>query len=227
MAGQIIIVSGTSAAGKTTTINTFAARSKEPYIVFGIDFLAGRFTPPKFSYFGERTREGWYTLPIDADDPDGPLRMDFGDFGWAGLHALHDMVAAASRSGVNLVMDHLMFVDPPILQDCIWRLQGLPVLFVTVKPPRDVLMHRQETRTTDMPEEFAEQVGDSAQQVVAKTMQRLISWFYDASYKNDCYDLVIDTTSHNPDEVSDLIEQRLTEGPGTAFETLRSRYPKQ
>lgn len=72
---------------------------------------------------------------------------------------------------------HLMFVDPPILQDCIWRLQGLLVLFVTVKAPRDVLMHRQESRITDMPDEFAEQVGDSAQQVVAKTMQRLISCF--------------------------------------------------
>ena len=41
MAGQIIVVSGTSAAGKTTTLNTFAARSKEPYLVFGIDNLAG------------------------------------------------------------------------------------------------------------------------------------------------------------------------------------------
>ena len=102
MAGQIVVVSGTSAAGKTTTINTFAARSEEPYLVFGIDNLAGIITPPKFTYFGDRTREGWYTLPENPDDPDGPLRSDFGDFGWAGIHALHEMVAAAKRALISL-----------------------------------------------------------------------------------------------------------------------------
>ena len=226
MAGQIVVVSGTSAAGKTTTINTFAARSEEPYLVFGIDNLAGIITPPKFTYFGDRTREGWYTLPENPDDPDGPLRSDFGDFGWAGIHALHEMVAAASHSGANVIMDHLMWVDPPILQDCIWRFEGLPVLFVAVKPPRDVLMHRQDTRSTDIPDQLAEELGDSPQQVIAATMKKLIPWYYDVSYKNDCYDLIIDTTKHDPEEVCDLIEQRLAEGPGTAFDTLRSRFPQ-
>ena len=41
----------------------------------------------------------------------------------------------SARNGCNIILDHLMMVDPPILQDCIWRLEGLPVLFVSLRPP--------------------------------------------------------------------------------------------
>jgi chloramphenicol 3-O-phosphotransferase len=119
-----------------------------------------------------------------------------------------------------------MMIDPPVLQDCIWRLNGLPVLFVSLKPPFDVLMERVAKRKMDKKVPAAEIHGNAGIQIAIERLNRLRPWFYQAVYANDCYDLEIDTVVHNPDAVCDLIEQRLTKGPGSAFETLRARYPQ-
>lgn len=227
--GQIIIVNGTSGAGKTTTITNFGKRYDDCYLMMGIDQLMGSMLPVKFSMHGERSREGMYVEPKDSSDPDGPIQANFGDVSWQAFAAFHDMIAAASRTGQNIIVDHIMFLDPPILQDCIWRLEGLPVLYVSLEPPKDVLFKRLAERTVELPEQFADELGGDAEarEKIAEGMQKMTEWFYGAAYENDCYDLVIDTTKNNPDEVCELIEKRLTEGPGTAFETLRKRHPKK
>jgi hypothetical protein len=48
---------------------------------------------------------------------------------------------------------------------------------------------------------------------------------YDEAYANECCDLLIDSSAYNPEEVCEQIEQRLRQGPGTAFATLRDRHP--
>ena len=226
--GQIVIVNGTSGAGKTTTITNFATRAEECYLMLGIDQLMGSMLPVKFSMHGERAQEGMYAAPKDPNDPDGPVQAEFGPVSWKAFHAFHNMIAAASKEGQNVVADHIMFIEPPVLQDCIWRLEGLPVLYVAVKPPKDVLFQRLAERTVELPEQFADALGgdEDARKKIAEGMQKMTEWFYEAAYENDCYDLVIDTTEHNPDEVCELIEQRLAEGPGTAFDKLRALYPK-
>jgi hypothetical protein len=50
--------------------------------------------------------------------------------------------------------------------------------------------------------------------------------FTDSVYANDIADLTIDTAAHGVEDVCAMIEARLTEGPGTAFERLRKAYPK-
>ena len=224
--GQIILVSGTSGAGKTTTITEFSKRSTIPYLAFGVDIFLGQVLPIKFSMWGNRTKEGWYYFPTNPDDPESEVQSGFGEVAWGAFNAMHDMIAAASNAGQNIIVDHILFEDPPVLRDCVCRLEGFPVLFVTVKPPREALMERLATREVVMPEELGKLIGETAFEETAKLMQRMTPWFYDAVYKNDCYDLVIDTTQHNPAEVCDLIQQRLDEGPGTAFDTLRDRYSK-
>jgi len=222
--GQVIVVNGTSGAGKTTTITNYAKRSDESYLMFGIDQLMGQLLPVKFSGYGDRAEEGMHFVPVDPDDPESPLEAKIGDVLWQAFAAFHDMIAAASKAGQNVILDHIMFVDPPILQDCIWRLKDVPVTFVSVQPPKDVLFQRLETRTLELPEQYAEEMGETAREDLAKGMQRMIPWFYEAAYKNDCYDLVIDSSKFNPDEVCEQIAQRVAAGPGTAFETLRGRY---
>ena len=59
----------------------------------------------------------------------------------------------------------------------------------------------------------------------SERLTRLRPWFYDAVYANELYDLTIDTSCHAPEEVVAMIETRMAEGPGTAFEQLRARYP--
>jgi chloramphenicol 3-O-phosphotransferase len=226
VAGQIIIVSGTSGSGKSTTCETFAKRSDEFWLLYGIDhFMSGTF-PAKFGHHGPRSREGVYAHPVDEADPEGPLRWSFGKNGQRAFQAFHEWIAAASRQDCNIIVDHLMMTDPPVLQDCIWRLKDLPVLFVSLKPPFEVLMERVANRKMDKKLPTAELGADDPVRRILERLDRLRPWFYDAVYANDCHDLEIDTGRHGPEEVCELIERRLAEGPGQAFERLRAQRPQ-
>jgi chloramphenicol 3-O-phosphotransferase len=226
VAGQIIIVSGTSGSGKSTTCEMLAKRSDDFWLLYGIDHFMSATFPAKFGHHGPRCREGVYAHPIDAANPEGPLRWSFGEHGMRAFRALHEWIAGTSREGCNIILDHLMMTDPPVLQDCIWRMQGLPVLFVSLKPPFDVLMERVANRKMDKKLPAAEIFGDEGVRRAVEKLNRLRPWFYQAVYANDIYDLEIDTVKHSPEEVCDIIEKRLAEGPGLAFEKLRARYPR-
>jgi chloramphenicol 3-O-phosphotransferase len=223
--GQIVIVNGTSGSGKSTTAELFQQRSDDYWLLYGIDhFLAGT-QPAKFGHHGPRAREGIYAEPADPADPDGPLRWSFGPKGVRAFAALHEWIAAASRQGCNIVFDHLLMTDTPVLADCAWRLAGLPVLLVTLKPPFAVLERRVAERQMDkkLPVEI---LGEDAARKIIDRLTRLRPWFYQAVYANDIADLTIDTAVHGVEEVCAMIETRLAEGPGTAFERLREKYPR-
>ncbi|HEX4377746.1 MAG TPA: AAA family ATPase [Steroidobacteraceae bacterium] len=222
--GQIIVVSGTSGSGKSTTCELLAKRSEEFWLLYGIDHFLSATMPLKYGHHGPRSREGIYAEPVDASKPDGMLRWRLGPYGVRAFRTLHDWIAAASRAGCNIILDHLMMQDPPVLQDCVWRLKDLPVLFVSLKPPFEVLMQRVASRTMDKRNPAQELFGNEGVRIAVERLNRLRPWFYESVYANDCYDLEIDTVQHTPDEVCTLIEQRLAAGPGTAFDTLRKRH---
>lgn len=225
MNGQIVIVSGPQGAGKSTTCRNFARRAQKPYLMLGADLLMGSMMPAKFSMHTKVSKDGVFVAPVDPANPDGPIRMVCGDFAWEAVRALHEMIAVASRRGLNVVVDHIMFLDPPVLQDCIWALEGLPVLFVGLKPDRDAVVERVLGREIKVPPDFAESIGEDAAAKVASNARRLMPWFIDAVNRNDCFDLAIDSVKYSPDEVCEKIEKRLAQGPGTAFDMLRARYP--
>jgi chloramphenicol 3-O-phosphotransferase len=222
VAGQIIIVSGTSGSGKSTTCELFAQRSEQFWLLYGIDHFLAATVPSKFGHHGPRAREGIYAHPVK--DSEGPLRWSLGKHGEQAFRTFHAWIAAASREGCNIIVDHLMLIDPPILQDALWQMQDLPVLFVVLKPPYQVLEQRVATRK--MGGKSNTRLDDEAVRRIRDRLDRLRPWFYEAAYANDCCDLQVDTVEHRPNEVCDLIEQRLAKGPGGAFDTLRARYPK-
>lgn len=216
MAGQIVIVNGTSGSGKTTTCAAFARRSEEPYLMFGMDLAVGMLMPARYTMFGAMKEQGYQPTSY------GPVCT-------RALAAMDAMVAAASKVGQNVVVDHLMFVDPPVLQDCIWRLTQAPVLFVNLKPSRDVLEKRVRERKIDfIPPSCQEAIEGSGPEFLKQMGEQLAAatpWFYDHAYANDIYDLELDSSAMTPEDVSDRIQQRLAQGSGTAFEELRRKYP--
>lgn len=223
--GQIIIVNGTSGSGKSTTCEHFAKRSEEFWLLYGIDhFLAGTF-PAKFGHHGPRSAEGIYAHLCDEADPAGALRWSFGENGERAFRTLHEWVASASRQGCNIIFDHLMMTDPPVLQDLVWRLEGLPALLVTLKPPFEVLEQRVAERQMDkkIPTDI---LGEDASRKIVDRLTRLRPWFYETVYANDISDLEIDTSVHGPEDVCAMIEARLAQGPGTAFARLREKWPE-
>ena len=212
-------------SGKSTTCEMFANRSDGFWLLFGIDqFMSGSF-PAKFGHHGPRGREGVYAHPCGTNDADGDLRWSFGPNGTRAFNALREWIAAPSRAGCNIIFGHLMMTDPPVLQDCIWRLKVLPALYVSLKPPVEVLRQRAAARqmTKKMPTNI---LGEDAVKIIVDRLDRLRPWFTRAIYAETICDLEIDTQQHAPEEVCELIEHRLAEKPGTAFETLRQRYPR-
>lgn len=225
MSGKVLIVTGTSGAGKSTACELFAKRSDDFWLLYGIDhFLAGTL-PTKYGHHGPKCREGIYAHPLDEADPDGPLRWSFGPRGEAAFRAFHAWVAAAAREGCNIVIDHLAMTDPPLLQDLVWRLDGLDATLVCLKPPYEVLEARVAERKMDKKLPVDELGADVVRKIVER-LTRLRPWFYEAVYANPIVDLEIDTSVHDPEAVVAQIETRMAAGPGTACDRLRERYPK-
>jgi chloramphenicol 3-O-phosphotransferase len=223
MAGQIIIVNGTSGAGKSTTCEIFARRREDFWLLFGIDHFLSASFPARYGHHGPDARQGYYAHPAGDGLPEGTLRWSFGDDGWRAMCTFHEWIAAASRQGCNIIADHLLMTDPPVLADCVRRFEGLPVLLVTLKPACDVLLDRVARRTIDKRLPAAEIYGDEGLRRAVEKLDRLRPWFYESVYANGVCDLEVDTVRHSPEQVCDLIEQRLAEGPGTSFEALRRR----
>ena len=225
MTGQILIVTGTSGSGKSTACELFAKKSDDFWLLYGIDHFLSGTLPAKFGHHGPRASEGIYAHPVNEADPDSPLRWSFGPKGEAAFRTLHGWVATAAREGCNVVLDHLAMTDPPVLQDLIWQLEGLPVTFICLKPSYEVLSARIANRTMDKPMPV-DLLGEDVVKKIIDRLDRLRPWFYEAVYANDIYDMVIDTEANGPEAVVGMIEARLTEGPGTAFDQLRERYPR-
>lgn len=218
--GQVIVVNGTSGSGKSSTCETFVQRQDDFWLLYGIDhFLAGTM-PARYGHHGPLSDQGIEAVPRDPNDPGGPLKWRFGPRGFAAFATFHDWAAAASRNGANIILDHLLMTDPPTLPDLARRLEGLPALLVTLKPPYEVLEKRVAERamTKKMPVEV---LGEDAAGKIVDRLNRLRSWFYDEVYANPVSDLTIDTSIHGIDAVCDMIAERLAEGPGTAFAEIR------
>jgi len=221
--GTILVVNGTSGSGKSTTCELFQQRQDDYWLLYGIDHFTANTLPAKFGHHGPRAAEGIEAVPVDAADPDGPLRWRFGPKGLAAFAAMHEWMAATARQGLNVVFDHLLMSDPPVLQELVARTAGLPVLLVTLKPPFDVLERRVAERamTKKIPVDL---LGEDAARKIVDRLTRLRPWFYEETYRNPVSDLTIDTSVHGPEAVCAMIEARLAEGPGTAFATLRAHF---
>lgn len=225
--GTVLLITGTTGAGKSTTCAAWASYSEAPYLIFGFDLLVGTLFPTKYTLFGAKAAEGYHHYLVDPNDPDGLQACGLGQMAWKATQALHEMIAAAARIGQNIVADHHLFTDPPVLQDIVWRLEGVPAVLVSLRPPYEVLLERVNGRKIELPPQFIEAAGPDAAQAMAKSLTAASPWFFEADYANDINDLVIDSSAWSPQQICEQIQRRLDEGPGTALAELRKRYPKQ
>ena len=130
--GQIVIVNGAPRAGKSSIVSVIQESFDGVWMNLGVDVFARHVTPLRFQP-GVGLRPGGERADLEAWIP----RL---------YAALYDSVAAHSRLGLNVVVDvghHDAYRRPlHILTDCARRLGGLPVLFVGVRCPIEVIMRR-------------------------------------------------------------------------------------
>jgi chloramphenicol 3-O-phosphotransferase len=217
--GRILLVTGSTGAGKTTTCNLLVDRLEGLWLHFGIDLFLGKLVPRKFIDGGDCCAEGVHGAPDDPANPDGPWHLDMGVRGIALVHAFHLMAVAAARAGQNLVIDHITTLDPPLLQDCVQAFEGISVWFVALKPPPTVSPRRIDDRL----DTIAASLGRDHAIRNSEAKKRVATSLYESIFRHELFDQTIDTDTNAPDAVVDSIVRRMGQCEGAAFPELARR----
>jgi chloramphenicol 3-O phosphotransferase len=129
--GKIVILNGTSSAGKTSILHTLQGMLPEPYLDAGID---------KFIWM---LPERYLERPL-WDDVLGKADHA-GQAGQTLFHGMHHAIAVLARQGNNVLADHVL-VDSVWVQECAMLFEGLPAYLVGIRCPLEVLLEREKTR---------------------------------------------------------------------------------
>jgi chloramphenicol 3-O phosphotransferase len=195
--GQIIILNGTPRSGKSSIAAAIQQTFDGVWMNLGVDRFM-QMTPARY-------------LPGIGLRPGGE-RPDIERLVPILYHAMYESIAAHSRLGLNVVVDvghHDAYAVPRgILPDCARRLSGLPVWFVGVRCPIEIIMERRRATW-----------GDSSA-TDAPVPQPVRLW-QQAVHIPGIYDFEVDTSVLTPEECAVVIRQHLEQGqPPSAFQRL-------
>lgn len=165
--GQIIYLNGASSSGKTTIARTLQDLLEEPYMLVAVDEFF-EMLPARF-----------------AEEPPREVMINV-------MSGMHGTVAALSRAGNNVVVDDVL-AGKPFLREIVDALDGLPVLFVGVRCPLEVLEKREKER------------GDRIEGLAAFQFGRV--------HHYGIYDVEVDTSVSSPQECAEQIAAALRERP--------------
>lgn len=129
--GKIVILNGTSSAGKTSILHGLQGVLPEPYLDAGID---------KFIWM---LPERYLERPL-WDDVLGKADHA-GEAGLTLFRGMHHAIAALARQGNNVLADHVL-VDPAWVKECAQLFEGLPAYLVGIRCPLEVLVEREKSR---------------------------------------------------------------------------------
>ena len=202
--GQIIILNGAPRSGKSSIVTEIQATFDGLWVNLGVDRFM-QCTPARYLP-GIGLRPGGERQHIE---PLVPILYS----------AMYESIAAHSRLGLNVVVDvghHDAYSVPRrILPDCARRLIGLPVLFVGVRCPIEIIMERRRSTGYD-----AESSAD------ALVPRPVLLWQREVHIPGT-YDLEIDTSTLTPRACAEVIRQHLAHGPvPSAFQRLASMADK-
>ena len=200
--GQIIILNGPPRSGKSSIAAVIQDTFDGPWMNLGVDrymqMIPARYQP------GIGLRPGGERPDIE---PLVPLLY----------RALYESIAAHSRLGLHVVVDvghHDAYAVPRgILPDCARRLAGLPVLFVGVHCPIDIIMERRRATGWNV------ESSDSPIPRPVRLWQREV-------HIPGIYDLNVDTSALSPEACAEVIRQHLAHCPvPSAFQRLAAMSP--
>lgn len=197
--GQILILNGAPRAGKSSIARAIQQSFDGIWLNPGVDAFMP--TQPAALQPGIGLRPGGERPDLETHIPD--------------LYAaLYHTIAAQSRLGFNLVVDtnHHDFYSRPldIMPRCAGILACLPVLFVGVTCPIDMIMARRDAGTGQT---YLRSGADG--DVPAPVLR-----WQEAVHRSWRYDLTVDTGATSAEACAAVIGERLAQGPGTAFVQL-------
>jgi chloramphenicol 3-O phosphotransferase len=180
MPGRVVLLHGTSSAGKTTVARAVQRLSDEPWVLLGIDAFWNAIDE-RWMEHGPSARDG-FLWEDDARIVPGPVGQRLA----TGMRAA---VSAFARAGNDVLVDDV-FIDPEWLDGWRTQLEGLELLLVGVLAPLPVLEERERVRRNRI-------VGEARAQV-------------DVVHRGVDYDLTVDTSRQSPEECARAILEALT-----------------
>lgn len=195
--GQIVILNGTPRSGKSSIAAVIQNTFEGIWMNLGVDRFQ-QMSP-------ERCQPGIGLRP-------GGERPDLEPLIAVLYHAMYETIAVHSRLGLNVVVDvghHDAYSIPRgILPNCARLLEGLPVLFVGVRCPIEVVLERRKATG------YLSYADDGS-------VPKPVSLWQQAVHEPGIYDLEVDSSLLSPEECADLIRRRLEEGAlPSAFKRL-------
>lgn len=178
MSGNVIVLNGTSSAGKTTLAKAIQSTAAEAYQLFAFDqFRDG--LPDRFRGLNSpEGSPGCAGLNVVAEPDDGVVKayIKLGTHGLTMLHGMHQAIASFARTGHHVIVDHYVN-HPRAAQDLVETFADLQITLVCVVCDRSELLRREGSRPGRFPG-------------TAETQRDIM---------NECfeYDLTVDST-HTP-----------------------------
>lgn len=193
--GQVVILNGVPRSGKSTVARAVIDTAPGIWVNLGVD--AGMAALP------ERLRPGLGLRP-------GGEHPELEDLVVALYSALYASVAAYAHLGINVVVDvahHESYSRPlHVLRDSARRLEELPVLWVGVRCPLDVVWRRRE------------ETWGQERATADEELRTAVDRWQVAVHAHGPYDLEVDTSLLDPDQCAHSILSALDTGPaGRAF----------
>ena len=202
--GEIVVLNGAPRAGKSSIAEVIQATFNGVWVNLGVDAMNSSMLPRHYLP-GIGLRPGG-----EAPELEPVVELLYA--------SLYDSTAAHSRLGLNVVVDvghHDAYSQPrAILPACARRLSGLPVLFVGVRCPIEVIMERRNAGQPGREHMYARGTPDDPVPDPVRRWQREV-------HRPGIYDLDVDTSLLTPAECAVAIRERLDDPPSpTAFERL-------
>ena len=201
--GKVILLNGTSSAGKTTLAQAMQRIWPRPLQTIALDQfrdgMAGRYRGMN-ARDGEAGALGLNVVPVNGAD--GPLTtLHFGDVGRRTLAGMRRAIAAFAATGIDVVVDDLL-LEPAFLRDYLVALAGLNVTFVGVRCALAVVNEREAARPGRFP-------GTAA-------------GHFHAVHAHGAYDIEVDTGALSPRESAQRVMAAVESSRRpTAFDRLR------
>lgn len=150
--GRIILLNGTSSAGKTTIARMIQQLRPDPIQHIALDqFRDG--LPDRFrglnSADGTPGARGLNVVPVHTPEMSGTA-IRFGDVGRRMLTGMRHAIAAFAKAGNDAVVDDMQ-LDPDFLPDYLTALSGISVIFAAIHCDLATLHQRETERPGRFP----------------------------------------------------------------------------
>ena len=196
--GTIILLNGTSSAGKTSLIKALQQVLDEPYLNAGIDKFLWML-PPRYLEQPLWSEVFQYTWPADGS-PTG-LTITAGPLSHRLMSGMHQAIAVLAATGNNVLADHVL-LERRWLQECAELFSDFRAFLVAVRCPLEVVEQREKERQD-------------------RTVGQARAYFHRV-HAHSLYDLEIDTSLGSPMDCALKIKGYLEHGqPPWAFRAIR------